>query len=196
MDSMTKLDMNGIVLIGGQSHRMGRPKACIEINGEKLALRTAKLLNKFTSEVYLSGREDQLELIEDVPYSFISDNYRDIGPIAGILSVFEFLKDTNNALLFAATDMPFLDEPTLKKLIQHRNPHKTITLFQQEQSGFLEPLCAIYEPGAYPKIKASMEKGIYAIHKIFAREEMETISYNEKKPLTNINFPDQLEYLT
>jgi hypothetical protein len=44
MTSIVKQDLAAVVLIGGKSKRMGTPKACIEVAGEKLALRTARLL--------------------------------------------------------------------------------------------------------------------------------------------------------
>lgn len=183
--------MIGIVLIGGQSKRMGRPKACIEVNGEKLAMRTAKLLKLITPEVYFSGRSEQKILVEDIPFPFIEDRYKNLGPIAGILSAFEYTH-LRSALLFSATDMPFLDIPTLEKLMESRNPEKALTIFKHEESDFLEPLCAIYEPKAYDRINNSRKKGVYAIHKMFKSEELEQLTLADKKAMTNINFPEQL----
>lgn len=186
--------MIGIVLIGGQSKRMGQPKACIEIKGEKLAFRTAKLLQPLIPEVYFSGRSEQKSLVNELPFPFIEDRYQNIGPIAGILSAFEYT-NLQTALLFTATDMPFLDHPTLKKLLEKRNAQKALTIYHQVNSGFLEPLCAIYEVKAYERIKRSMEKGVYAIHRMFQPEELELLTLEEKKALTNINFPHQLDGL-
>lgn len=184
--------MIGVVLIGGKSKRMGMPKACIEINGEKLAVRTAKLLDGCTEKVFLSGKKDQLNLVEDAPFPFIEDKYENIGPIAGILSAFEHTSK-RTALLLTATDLPYLDQSTLDILISNRNPEKAITLFKQEQSGFLEPLCAIYETSAYARILEFKEKGIFAIHKMFSEKEMETIRLPNIVSLTNLNFPEQLK---
>jgi molybdopterin-guanine dinucleotide biosynthesis protein A len=92
-----------------------------------------------------------------------------------------------------ATDLPYLDEHTVNLLISKRNPAKQLTLFQQSGSGFLEPLCAIYEPDAYEQIKKEQEKGEYALHRIFRPGQMELIKYDEGESLTNLNYPDQLK---
>jgi molybdopterin-guanine dinucleotide biosynthesis protein A len=186
-----KIEMIGIVLIGGQSKRMGKPKACIEFKGEKMAMRTAKLLKQVTPEVYFSGRKEQKPLVEDIPVPFIEDRYTNRGPIAGILSAFEYT-NTKTALLFTATDMPFLDIQTLQKLLEFRNPEKALTIYKNRETGYLETLCAIYEPKAYERIRHFMEKEIYAIHRMFNEEELEQVNLPENKALTNINYPEQL----
>jgi len=85
---------------------MGMPKACIEYEGEKLYKRTARILEPYVDKVYISGRLDQQDLVEKSPYTFVPDIYKNIGPIAGILSVFEQI-GTNQSYIMVATDLPF-----------------------------------------------------------------------------------------
>ena len=184
----------GIVLIGGKSQRMGSPKACLEINGEKLAIRTAKLLKLFTDEVYYSGRKEQLTLLEETSHQFIPDTYFDIGPMAGILSAFEWTGKTR-PLLVTATDMPFLDKNTIQKLLSMRDLSKLATMYYHKNSGFLEPLCALYEINAYNVLLNARKKGKYAFHRIFDRNKLNLLPVTEEKALTNINSPDQLNEL-
>jgi molybdopterin-guanine dinucleotide biosynthesis protein A len=188
-------ELTGIVLIGGHSKRMGIPKAGIIYNGEKLAIRTARLLNRFTEEVYFSGREDQLKLIDDDSFPFIADRYNNIGPLAGLLSAFEKTKNLKG-LLVTATDMPFLDEATVKRLIAMRNPQKIATMYIHKASGFLEPLCAIYELKAYQLFLDAVSVGDFSIHKILKKEDLNLIPAPQNKTLSNLNYPDQLDELT
>jgi len=174
---------------------MGVSKALIEIDGEKLSLKTANLLSNYVDEVYFSGRSDQKELFDEAPFPFIPDQYNNIGPIAGILSAFELESNEEKALLIVATDLPLLNKSTLLNLINKRQPGKLATMYRQRNSGFLEPMCAIYEPNAYKKLSIAVKKGSYAVHRILDPSEIESISYDENKALTNMNYPEQLEDL-
>jgi molybdopterin-guanine dinucleotide biosynthesis protein A len=189
------MDIAGIVLIGGLSKRMGTPKALISYEGDLLYHKTAKTLDSHVDQVYISGTENQKKHWEILSFPFLDDLYHDMGPVAGILSSFEQLSMHECAILTVATDMPFMDSETFSTLISHRNKNKMATIFRNKQSGFLEPLCAIYEFRAYARIRESVNQKQYALHKIFRNEELELIDYNIKKSLTNINYPDQLDEL-
>jgi len=68
-------------------------------------------------------------------------------------------------------------------------------MFMQENTGFLEPLCAIYEEKAKRPIEMALDKKVFAIHRIFKNHEIETIQHNRIKALTNFNLKKQLEDL-
>jgi len=187
--------LKGIILIGGESKRMGKPKAFINIEGVALYQRTAKLLTPFCDQVYLSGKASQINRIKDKNYEFITDKYDNIGPVAGILSAFEYLNDKKSAILVVATDMPFLNDSFIKILVKGRNKKRLATIFMDKSTGFLEPLCAIYEFGSYPIIKSAVGMNEYAIRKMFKKEELHLIDIGQDPALTNINYPDQLKEL-
>lgn len=190
---ITTKDIKGAVLIGGKSSRMGSPKAFLDYKGEALYLRTANLMEHWVNSVYISGKQEQLDKLINNDYRFVSDKYENIGPLAGILSVFEHNKSEDEALMIVATDMPFLNENTFKALSESRNPEKMVTLFKNIENGFVEPLCAIYESLAYLKLKEAFINKQYALHRIFREDEMEYIEYKNNSSLTNINYPDQWE---
>jgi len=189
------IDIAGIVLIGGKSKRMGYPKALMEYDGDLLYHKTALLIEDYVDKVFISGTTRQFEYWDIKDYDFIHDLYKDIGPIGGIVSAFEHLKAHKCALLTVATDMPFLNESTISQLIFKRNKSKKATIYRNADSGFLEPLCAIYEFDALEIILKALSKNCYAIHRVFDENDMEFIDFDKKKPLTNINYPDQLDLL-
>jgi molybdopterin-guanine dinucleotide biosynthesis protein A len=54
-------ELRGLVLAGGQSRRMGRDKAKIEIAGRSQLERAADLLAEYLGHVHLSVRADQFD---------------------------------------------------------------------------------------------------------------------------------------
>lgn len=187
--------MTGIVLIGGQSNRMGQPKALLEYHGKTLIERSVELLSDCCSNVYVSGKETQLPSLSRFSFEFIADKYPHIGPIAGIVSVFEADQLTNQPLLVLATDMPLVNQEILTRLLLYRNPQKLATMYQHPGTGFLEPLCAIYEPSAYFELKRGITEKEYSMQRILKREQLNILDIDSPDLLKNINTPEELERL-
>ena len=144
--------LNGLILTGGYSRRMGQDKALINLEGTTLLDRTYNLLNSFIERVYVSIRSDQSNEAERAQYPLIIDQVSYSGPIAGILSAGDF--NPHSGWLVVACDMPFLDRQTIEQLIEARNPETTATLFQSIDGSGVEPLCAIYEPRFFTAISS------------------------------------------
>ena len=72
-----------LVLAGGDSRRMGRPKAWLEV-GETILLRWVadRLAPKF-AEVVVSFAEPE-RVREPIPYRIVFDRKRSTGPLAGL----------------------------------------------------------------------------------------------------------------
>jgi len=188
-------DMIGIVLVGGESKRMGKAKATIEYKGVRLFERTAMLMKDFVEGIYISGKTEQMKGLNIEDKDFIPDIFHDMGPMAGILSAHKFLDGTNKALLVCATDLPFLDHETLSKLITNRDKSKKASMFRHPDTSFLEPLLAIYENQAFPLMLQEVEKGNFALHRIFNEKDLNLIDLPKKRSLYNINYPGQLSEL-
>jgi len=135
--------LNGLILTGGYSRRMGQDKALIDLEGMTLLDRTYKLLSPFVEQVYVSTRHDQINDVKRAQYPLIIDQVGYSGPIAGILSAGNY--DPHYGWLVVACDMPFLDSQTIDQLIHARNLETTATVFQSIDESGVEPLCSIYE---------------------------------------------------
>lgn len=144
--------LNGLILTGGYSRRMGQDKALIDLEGMTLLDRTYNLLNPFIEQVYVSVRRDQINETKRAQYPLIIDQIGYSGPIAGILSAGDY--DPHSGWLVVACDMPFLDNQTIDQLIHARNLETTATLFQSIDESGVEPLCAIYEPRFFSAISS------------------------------------------
>lgn len=171
---------------------MGQPKALLRYQGKTLVERSVELLSNCCSAVYVSGKEEQLISFSDISCRFIADKYSSIGPIGGIVSSFETVELPDKGLLVLATDMPLVDLATLTQLIDERDKQKYATMYIHKNSGFLEPLCAIYETSAYLQLKKAILRDEYSMQRIFERDQLNLIEINTPELLKNINTPEDL----
>src|SRR5712691_7755230 len=94
-----------LVLAGGDSRRMGRPKAWLEV-GETTLLRwlVERLAPAFSDVLVSFAEPEQLEA--HVPYRLVFDRHRHAGPLAGIEAG---LQAARTDVTFAvACDMPYV----------------------------------------------------------------------------------------
>lgn len=179
--------LNGLVLVGGKSERMGTDKSSLEYFGTNQREHLYYLLQKnIAGEVYISSRKEQ----DFNHQNIIPDTFVGLGPIGGICSA--FMQHPNNAFLVVATDLPFVDEKLLQLLISKRNSTKIATTFIGKNNPFPEPLITIWEPKSYPIILQYLSMGYSCPRKILINSEVELILIDENC-LRNINTPEEFE---
>ncbi len=138
--------MNGLILAGGHSSRMGQPKSLLNYHGKPQCQYLAELLQGLCAQVFISCRPDQQILFEGYETILDSSNYGDIGPLNGVLSAFD--RDKNSAWLVLGCDYPLLEKSDLEQLVRERNTTCVATVFVNPETRFPEPLHCIYEPKA------------------------------------------------
>src|SRR4026209_2214273 len=110
--------LNGWVLAGGKSSRMGADKGVLKWYGKEQRYHVADMLAVFCKEVFISCRLEQANAI-DKKYRVIEDELEESGPLVAIISAFH--KNSNVAWLVVACDLPLLDEKTIHYLIENRD---------------------------------------------------------------------------
>ena len=191
--------MIGVVLAGGRSTRLGQDKVRLRLPGDgrdMLAL-TADLLAACTDGVVISCRapdagEETLALpgIRSIP-----DAEPGLGPLGGVWSA---LRELRQPILVLSCDLPFMDGPTLRRLLDAREarlPGTIMTTYQQEETGFIEALVAVYEPACLPWFDAAWEQGIRKFSVVIPEELRTHVPYSrsEALPFFNINYPADFE---
>lgn len=177
--------MNGLILIGGKSSRMGTDKSLLNYHGVSQREYLFQLMSKFCKEVYFSSRKEQ-GLSENVIIDPLA-----ISPISGILSAFEYNNKT--AWLVLACDMPLVSAGILALLLAHRNPDKVATAFYNPEISAPEPLITIYEPQAYPLLTAYIKEGHKSPKVFLQNNDVELIHLEENLFLKNVNTKDEFE---
>ena len=174
--------VNGLVLIGGKSTRMGTDKSELDYYGKPQKLYVKELLENNNLKTYFSVRENSEKNDE------IHDTFLNLGPFGGICSAFQ--KNPNSAWLVLATDIPFVNEALIQLLLQKRNPSKIATAIKGKNKEFPEPLITIYEPKAYTKLLQYLAQGYSCPRKMLINADIEIIQVDDNL-IRNINTPEE-----
>lgn len=183
-------ELNGLVLAGGRSTRMGHDKGLINWHGKPQREYMADLLKSYCREVFISCREDQQLAITDGGYTALTDNYTDLGPFGALLSAFELQE--NKAWLVVACDLPLLDKAHLDQLCAERNPVLMATAFEGTD-GVAEPLMTIWEPSAYPALLSCLATGYSSARSVLLKNEITVLKSTDQQALANVNSRDEAD---
>jgi len=185
-----KSEINGLVLAGGKSSRMGRDKTIMQWHGIQQQFYLADILKPFCKEVFISKRKQQGDDI-DSAYKIIVDSYEGIGPYGAILSAFRFQQDM--AWLVVACDLPLLDKSTLSYLMENRDADTMATTFRSPYDGLPEPLITIWEPKSKSILLDYLSKGYTCPRKVLIKENNACLlQAPDPDALLNVNTPEDL----
>ena len=178
--------MNGLLLIGGKSSRMGTDKAELVIrDGMSQKQRGLKLLSTFCENVYLSTSE---ALSTSEPY--ISDRFGSIGPLGAIASAQQ--SQPNTAWLVLACDLPMIEEVHLQNLIDARNEQKDAVYYKSASDQNPEPLCAIWEACSAQHVTTAIKNGSYCPRDLLKKLNGHSLEPLDLWSLANTNTPEDL----
>lgn len=176
--------IQGLVLAGGKSTRMGTDKGTLNFYGKNQRDVAIELLEKHHLKTYLSVRSDQEIGIENK----ITDKFVGLGPFGAICSAFQENPDV--AWLVLATDLPFVNDEVINLLLKHRDPSKIATTIKGKNSKFPEPLITIWEPKSYTLLLNYLAQGYSCPRKVLLNSEIEIIEADDDF-IRNINTPEE-----
>ena len=159
-------DAVGFILAGGQSRRMGADKALVEFRGLPLVAHALDLVRAAGLPVFIAGARSPLEPLAPV----VPDVRTDEGPLAGICSALESLKDSSShrptgALapeplfaLFLPVDLPLLPRSLLSYLLHHaRITGLAVTL--TSVNGFAQSFPVVLRRDTLPELESELSRG-------------------------------------
>lgn len=144
----------GVVMLGGQSRRMGTNKA--------LLMRDKVNMTEFTQSCLVdAGATDILFSIpfgqSPISAKHIPDQQANLGPLGGFLAVLQYAFDHNieDNLLFVPVDLPLLNSQTLALLAAHSLAEDNAVTFLRQ------PLPVLIKPSSQTleKLKAIIKQG-------------------------------------
>lgn len=186
--------MIGLVLAGGKSSRLGRDKTQLRHNGRTLLEHAADLLGAVCAPIYVSCRDPRVAQ----GFPVILDQTERVGPLGGIATA---LRELRAPIFVLACDLPFMAPRFLHRLLDARDSRPStavMTAWQQEESGFIESLVAIYEPAALPFLDEGIATGRYKLSRLIPPHLRHTVGYPcaEQNAFFNVNRPEDLKLLT
>jgi molybdenum cofactor guanylyltransferase len=176
-----------LVLAGGESRRMGRSKAWIEVGDTTLVRWVVECLAPAFSEVVVSfARPEQVQ--ELLPHRLVFDRKPSTGPLAGLEAG---LIAARNEVTFAiACDMPYLTRE-VAELAVAASAGCDAAIPRIE--GRSEPACAAYRRSALPAITAALNAGRYKAADLAEQLDVAWLEGLDPDLFRSLNTPEDYE---
>lgn len=144
-------DVTAIVLAGGKSSRMGRPKALLLFDKEPLIVHIVRALNRiFAETVVVAAPEQELP---SLPCKLARDEVAYQGPVGGI---YYGLRAAGGQLSFVTScDVAFLNDDLISHLISQISEYDVVVPYWQER---FQPLHAVYRRSVLPLLKEQLDR--------------------------------------
>jgi molybdopterin-guanine dinucleotide biosynthesis protein A len=135
------LRVGGIVLCGGQSKRMGQPKAWLPFAGELMLPRVVRLLGEAVEPIVVVAAPEQEVPPLPAEAAIVRDAEKGRGPLQGLLAGLQALGGRVDAAYLSSCDVPFLRAAFVRRLIELLGEHDIAV---PRVGDFHHPLAAVY----------------------------------------------------
>jgi molybdopterin-guanine dinucleotide biosynthesis protein A len=159
-----------VVLAGGKSSRMGRPKALLSFGGEPLIVHIVRALNRIFAETVVVTAPGQE--MPELPVKFVRDEVPYQGPVGGI---YYGLKAAGGEFSFVTScDVAFVNSPLISYLTSQIPEYDVVVPYWQDR---FQPLHAVYRRTVLPLLAGQLERGelrpVYLFDKVRTRRVAE-----------------------
>ena len=173
--------VNGFILAGGRSTRMGTDKALLDWHGHTVLDHMVALLRHATDDVQVVGRDLHL------------DHLPGLGPLSGIATALTITSTDNNLIL--ALDLPLLTKTFLTYFRETAEHSRRPMLACKIGSYF--PLCLGIRRQLLPAVEQRLSRGELSVRGFIQDVDAEIISESElhkrgfpSSIFRNLNTPD------
>jgi molybdopterin-guanine dinucleotide biosynthesis protein A len=184
---------SAVILAGGKSSRMGRPKALLLFDGEPLIVHIVRALKSVFTEIVVVASPGQE--LPPLPATLARDEVAYQGPVGGI---YYGIKAAGGESCFVTScDAPFLDLSLISHLVTQISNCDVVVPYWQER---LQPLHAVYRKSVLPFLREQLDRGelrpVFLYDKVRAKKiaEEEIRGFDpEGLSFLNMNTPDDYE---
>ncbi|APW60761.1 molybdenum cofactor guanylyltransferase [Paludisphaera borealis] len=188
-------NVGAVVLCGGESRRMGRPKAGLPFGPETLLARVVRLVSTVARPVVVVAAADQE--VRDLPDSVrvVRDSRSGRGPLQGLADGLSALPPGVEFAYVTAADAPFLEPAWVELLVDRIGGHD---LALPNCDGRRHPLAALYRVApALAAIRGLLDQDQLRVGRLAESLRTRTIDADELRgvdpelrTLRNLNTPD------
>ncbi len=186
--------VEGAVLAGGASIRMGRDKASVEVDGLALGASVARALGECVETVSVVLRPEQRNPL-GLPR--VDDAHPERAPIVGIAAALRAA--ACEAVLIAACDLPGLHPRFLLALLAHVPAAGGPEIVAPVGPNGPEPLIAVYRSALLPEIERRIAAGDLGLQGLLRERDTRFVAESllreidpELGALRNLNRPEDL----
>jgi molybdopterin-guanine dinucleotide biosynthesis protein A len=189
------MTVGGIVLCGGRSTRMGRPKLSLPFGDEVLLQRVVRILGEVVTPVVVVAAPDQELPPLPANVRVVRDELEGLGPLAGIAGGLEALTGVTDAAYVSACDAPLLRPEFVREIVASLGSHE---LAIPRDGKFHHPLAAVYRTSLAPRVRGLLAAG--RMRPLFLVEESDAVEIDVETlrgvdpaldSLRNVNTPDE-----
>ena len=184
---ITLMQASLLVLAGGTSRRMGRPKAWLEVGDTFLVQHVLQNLAPAFEEVLVSFAEPE-QLEHPIPYRIVFDRKFSAGPLAGLES--GLLAARNEVTFVVACDMPYVTQEVANMAIAAA---RRCDAALPRIDGRPEPLCGAYRRTALPFITGALNIGRLKAADVASELDVTWLEGLDPQLFRSLNTPQDLE---
>jgi molybdopterin-guanine dinucleotide biosynthesis protein A len=133
--------VGGIVLCGGQSKRMGRPKAWLPFGDEVMLQRVVRILGSVVQPIVVVAAPDQEVPALPAAIEVVRDEERGRGPLQGLAAGLQALRHRVEAAYVSSCDVPLLQPAFVRRLIELLGDNAVCV---PHVGSYHHPLAAVY----------------------------------------------------
>ena len=185
------MSVSAAIMAGGKSARMGQDKAWIELDGEPLITRVARVLGEVADEVLVVANDPRYETLG---LRVVRDRYPQAGALGGIATGLGAA--SHDAVLVAACDMPFLSADLWRLLLGHTGEADVVI---PRVAGEYETMHALYRKSCLPHMARAIAENRLRVISFFDAVSVKAIDEPELRAVdptlrsfTNVNTPEEL----
>ena len=199
-----KEQYGAIILAGGQSSRMGKDKASLEISGKSMVERILLKLSPLVDEVVVIRAPGQTmpnipgELKDKIKVGW--DSFKGRGPLQGIVDALPLLNSNIDKVFLLTCDLPYITTEWLQTLKDVMT--EEFDLVCTEENEIVNPLLAIYRRPVLEPASKLLTEGKRRPISLWEGWRMARLSAPEETPwiCRGVNTPEEFKeaqnYLT
>jgi molybdopterin-guanine dinucleotide biosynthesis protein A len=143
---------SAVVLAGGKSSRMGRPKALLPFGAEPLIVHIVRALKRIFAEIVVVAAPGQE--MPALPVKLVRDDVAYQGPVGGI---YYGLKAAGGEFSFVTScDVAFVNSRLISYLISQISQYDVVVPYWQDR---FQPLHAVYRRSVLPLLESQLQRG-------------------------------------
>jgi molybdopterin-guanine dinucleotide biosynthesis protein A len=165
-DEVMRSPTGGIVLCGGRSSRMGRPKAWLPFGDEPMLQRVLRTVTAAVGPVVVVAAPGQAIPALPTTVELVHDATEGKGPLQGLAAGLAAIAGRADAAFVTGCDAPFLTAAFILRLVERRGSAAVCVCSVDD---FPRPLPGVYAVGVIDRVNDQLTAGAFSLRGLLDR---------------------------